>query len=92
MTTENNSTLFEQFQDFVAGMPADQEIQNEGPDGLNSWDNCAIGLFAKSVGCSDYLSSFAKDVCDGKPHQLFEKLNCGKFTNYGELSEYIAWM
>lgn len=92
MTTVNTeNTLFEKFQDFVAGMSADQEIQNEGEGGLNSWDNCAIGLFARSIGRDgEYLTTFAKEVCEGQPAELFNRLNTGNFHTYGELDKYIA--
>lgn len=77
--------LLGQFKAFVDSKPADAGIDNS-----EAWCKCAIGGFAKLVGCTDkYLTGFALQVCGGRT-ELYCLLDKGHFQTYGELQAYFA--
>lgn len=78
-------TLLEQFKDFVQLKPADEFIDNS-----DAWYKCAIGQFAKVVGCEGTcLTLFAIKVCGGCT-KLYYLLDHSHFKTYGELQRFLA--
>jgi len=80
---------FEGFKAFVTSKNSQDGIDN------NDWTTCAVGEYARfkgiltdDAGFWSPLTALARELTEGKP-TLYQKLNFGKFANYGQLKRYL---